>query len=382
MSFFLHFLWYVFRPRCLALVLCIVAVSGCSIIPRGAGVQKEILKIDNKQIAEFAVYPVTKSFLPAVQSWPLTGGEGSGRWIQHKHVPATSVIKPGDRLDLVIWDSETNSLLTSAEQKTVAMTNVLVSSTGNIFLPYLSSIKVAGNTLGSARRKIQGMMENIIPSAQVQLNRTEGYQNTADLVAGVASPGSYPVTTPNFTVLNLISQGGGVNAGLRNPRVRLNRNGQSHLQSLASIYANPSLDIPVLGRDKLVIEQDNRYFLSLGAAGKESLFYFEKENLSALDAMALVGGVADSRGNPRGILILREYPLSSVRDGIRGPGHQRSIFTLDITNADGLFSAGQFKINPMDTILVTESPLNSAQTILGLIGSLFGLASAVEKASL
>lgn len=380
MSFFFRSAIGGFNPKTLALLLCVSAVAGCAIIPRGAGVQQEILKVDNDQIKEFAVYPVTKNFLPVVQSWPATGTENSAGWVSHKHGTTTSVIKPGDRLDLVIWDSESNSLLTSDAQKAVEMTNIVVSPSGTIFLPYLNTIKVSGNNLETARRKIQGMMEDIIPSAQVQMSRTQGYQNMVDLVGGVSSPGSYPITTPHFTVLNLISQGGGVSTSLRNPRVRLNRNGKSYVQSLSSIYADPSLDALVRGGDKLVIEQDKRYFLSLGAAGKESLVYFEKESITALDAMALVGGVSDGRGNPRGILILREYPSWSVKDGLRGPGHTRSIFTLDITNADGLFSAGKFTINSKDTVLVTESPLNSAQTIFGLIGSLFGLANTASSA--
>lgn len=367
--------------RPLALFLCVVAVAGCSILPRGAGVQKEILKVDNSELTEFAVYPVSRSFLPIVKNWPATGREHSAGWLPHSHKAASVPIKAGDRLDLVIWDSEANSLLTTPEQKAVEMKNVEVSPAGTIFLPYLNNIQVAGTGTESARRKIQRLMENIIPSAQVQLSRAQGHQNKADLVSGVAQPGSYPITDAHFTILNLISQGGGVSPDLRNPRVRLNRNGKSYVRSIADIYENPSFDTIIRGGDKVVVEKDQRYFLSLGAAGQESLIYFEQERVSALDAMALAGGVSDSRGNPEGILILRQYDTRAVRDGIKGPGHQRSIFTLDLTTADGLFSAGQFQINPNDTVLVTESPLNSAQTIFGLIGSIFGIANTASNAS-
>jgi polysaccharide biosynthesis/export protein len=51
------------------------------------------------------------------------------------------------------------------------------------------------------------------------------------------------------------------------------------------------------------------------------------------------------------------------------------VFTLDLTSADGLFSAGQFRIHSGDLVYATESPVTRAQTILSLIGSAFGVAA-------
>ena len=51
------------------------------------------------------------------------------------------------------------------------------------------------------------------------------------------------------------------------------------------------------------------------------------------------------------------------------------VFTLDLTSADGLFSARNFHIAHGDLVLVTESPITSAQTIFGLVGAVFGLAN-------
>ncbi|MCP5091733.1 MAG: polysaccharide export protein [Gammaproteobacteria bacterium] len=369
-----------FFRRTLVLSLCAALITACSTLPRGAPVQREILRADENAPKEFAVYGVTRTFLPTVARWPATGVIRSSGWLKHSHSSAGPVLAPGDRLNLMIWDSDPNSLLTSPEQKSVSMEGVQISPAGTIFLPYVNAVHVAGTGPEQARRKIQRKMEEIIPSAQVQLYLQEGKQNMADLVGGVSSPGSYAITDSHFTVLNLISQGGGVNPALRHPRVRLNRNGKSYVKSVSAIFENPGLDTILRGGDKVIVEQDDRYFLSLGAAGQESLVYFEKERLSALDAMSLVGGVSDSRGNPAGILILRQYPAGAVDDGRRGPEHARTVFTLDLTSADGLFSAGQFAINPKDTVLVTESPITATQTIFRLIGSVFGLANTASNA--
>ena len=49
------------------------------------------------------------------------------------------------------------------------------------------------------------------------------------------------------------------------------------------------------------------------------------------------------------------------------------VFVIDLTSADGLFSAGQFQVHPGDTVLVTESAVTAAQSVFGLIGRAFGI---------
>jgi len=55
----------------------------------------------------------------------------------------------------------------------------------------------------------------------------------------------------------------------------------------------------------------------------------------------------------------------------------RVVFTLDLTSADGLFSAGIFHIMPGDLVYATESPVNAASTVLGLLGTVLGVAGAL-----
>ena len=98
-------------------------------------------------------------------------------------------------------------------------------------------------------------------------------------------------------------------------------------------------------------------------------------SITALQAMAIIGGVAENRADPQGVLVLREYPGAMTGPG--GPPQERVVFTMDLTSADGLFSARNFEILPGDLVYVTESPLNAAQTVLGLIGNVFGLSTRI-----
>ncbi|MCE8005555.1 polysaccharide biosynthesis/export family protein [Aestuariivita sp.] len=364
--------------RAVGLTCAFLGLVACNNLPRGAAVDNEILREADDADADFAVYPVTRAFLPSLSDWPVVG-EQELSWMQYSQGASSKLIRPGDMLSLRIWDSGENSLLTSLEQRSVDMSEIRVSSSGSIFVPYVGKVVVSGRTSDNARAQIQSELEAIVPSAQVQLSVAAGRSNSVDLVGGVNTPGSYPMPDRNFTVLGLIAAGGGVSQQLANPQIRLVRSGQMFGTSIDRLFANPGLDSRLVGGDKVIVEEDRRYFLSIGATGTEALHPFTKDTISAMDALSITGGINDGRGDPQGILILREYPASAVLPGQRGPRMQRVVFTVDLTNSDGLFSARKFQIRPGDLVLATESPITNARTILGLVGSAFGVVSAVSN---
>ena len=356
------------------LVLGLV-VAACGRLPAGAPVSEEVLRGANSATSEFAVYPVTRAFLPTVAAWPATGRQERLTWIGNSRGPRTQIIQPGDKLTVQIWDSSDNSLLTSAEQKVIQLADVTVAANGSVFMPYVGNTSVIGLTPGLAREAMQNALEIIVPSAQVQLSMAQGRSNSVDLVGGVGSPGAYPLPDRNFTVLSLLAAGGGVSPGLNNPQIRLLRGGVIYGTSVDKLLNSPQLDTLLRGGDQVFVEADQRYFLSFGAANEEDLHIFSKDNVSAMDAVSIMGGLKDSKADPQGLLILREYPPSALRTGVRGPRQTRVVFTVDLTSTDGLFSARRFQIQPDDLVMVTESPVNDALTVSNIIGNLFGVFS-------
>lgn len=353
-------------------VVLTLSMAACGNLPRGAALQSEITRDADTETADFVVYPVTRAFLPIARNWPATGVRHLS-WIGSSRGSTAQIIAPGDTLDVYIWDSGENSLLTAPDQRVADLRGMRVSDAGSIFVPYVGQVQVAGRTPDSARQLVQRQLEPIVSSAQVQLQMSEGRVNSVDLVGGVGNPGAIPMPDQNFSVLGAISAGGGVKEELNNPQIKLVRGPDIYQTSVSRLYDNPALDTRLRGGDKLIIEGDRRYFLSLGAAGNESQFKFNRDSVSALDALAVMGGVDDNRADPQGILILREYPEEAVTTSQPGPTRTRVVFTIDLTTSDGLFSARNFQINSGDLVLATESPVNNARTILGLVGSAFGV---------
>jgi polysaccharide export outer membrane protein len=360
-----------------ALIMCLL-LAACN-TPRGAGFQSEVLAAHNTKtdangdpIYDFSVFAVVRDSLPVLQAWPENNVRHYS-WIDHKSQPQSMMIAPGDTLKVAIWDAEENSLLTSVGQRVAKLEDVEVSPDGRVFLPFVGNLKVSGMSPALAREQIQLSLEAVVPSAQVQLSVNPGRGNTANLVSGVRAPGVYPLPDRNVSLLTLLSTGGGVAQNIINPQVRLFRGSQVYGVSLNRLFDEPGLDTVLQGDDRIIIEEDDRYFLSLGATSREALHPFTKEDVSALDALSIVGGVSDARANPQGILILREYPVAAVRSGPlptpAGPPHDRVVFTIDLTKADGLFSAAKFMIESGDLVYATESPLGTAASILSIFGS-------------
>ncbi len=367
------------RIAMLCLCLCMGLVLSACNLPRGAGFRNEVLSAkagvdaNGQPVYDFAVFSVTRASLPLLAGWPGSA-TGTLPWIGRVDQPASMIISPGDMLKISIWDAEENSLLTAPSQRVAQLQDVQVGLDGRIFLPFVGNMKVSGMAPDTARARIQDMLLNTVPSAQVQLSVDPGRANTVTLASGVRNPGVYPLVDRNVSLLSLIAQGGGVPESTVNPRVKLFRNGKPYGVSLERLFAEPNLDTTLQGGDRVLVEADERYFLSLGAVTRESLYPFPKDNVSALDALSIMGGVSALRANPQGILILRDYPASAVRPvadpkvpSPEGPPRDRVVFTIDLTKADGLFSAGKFQIQSGDLVYVTESPLGTATTLLGLI---------------
>ena len=367
-------------PRSLVFLGLSVFLAACS-LPRGAALQTEVLAESESESPSFQVVKVTRESAVYLADWPATGWHGHYHWFGRDHGPDSSVIQTGDVLKIVIWDNQENSLLSGQNSKLTELPPMEVSSSGKIFMPYVGDVSVRGLTQPAARNRLQSSLAEIAPAAQVQLSVTQGRNNSVDLVSGVGAPGSYPLENRNTKILTALAIGGGIKESLRHPLVRLQRGGKTYETRADDLLEDAKRNVRLRGGDQIAVVEDDRTFNVLGAAKQESVIYFEKEQMTAMEALSAMGGILDDRANPQGILVLREYDAEDLKPGDAGPDLQQVVFTLNLTSADGLFAARQFQIHPQDTLLATESPITNARTILGLFGTVVGVGSRVQTLS-
>lgn len=358
--------------------MILAAVAACS-LPRGAALQSEVLAEQDNKSPTFQVVEVTRRSTPALALWPASGWKGSYRWLSASRGPDSTTIQTGDTLNVIVWDNQENSLLASEASRSTPVAGLTVSPSGTVFMPYIGEIALRGMTESEARATLQERMLEIAPSAQVQLNVEPGRNNAVDVVGGVAAPGNYPLLSRNTRILSVLASAGGISSAMVNPLVILQRGGEVYETRAESLYAEPGRNALVRGGDQIVVTEDDRTFNVLGAAGTQKVIAFEDEQVTAMEAVSMMGGLSAARADPKGLLVLREYEPQHINPDKPGPEMRQVIFSLDFTNADGLFAARQFQINPGDTLLATESPVTRVQTILGLFGTVVGFASTANN---
>lgn len=347
-------------------VLLPALVAGCA-MPRGAGLRSEVLRGTDTAESDVQVIAITRESLAEIQAWPIPRPERRHHWTTTGAASTSRIIRAGDTVSLAVWDSQPDSLLTTGEQRSVTMQSIPVSSSGRVFIPYVGEVRIAGQTTEQARREIQRLLEPIVPDGQVQLDVTPGSRNTIDVVTGVARPGRVELPEVSPTILSVLAETGGISSTLRNPLVRLNRAGEAYAIPASDLFSDPANDIQLRGGDRILVEEDDRTYIALGAAGAEQVVYFEREVITALDALSTIGGLSDTRADLQGVMVLREYPESLVSAVGAAPRKAQVVFTFDLTSADGLFAARRFNILPDDVVLATESPVPMINQVVSMI---------------
>jgi polysaccharide export outer membrane protein len=298
----------------------------------------------------------------------------------------SDTIQPGDRLGLTIWENVDDGLLVPAGQNATVLEEVQVDGEGFIFVPYAGRIRAAGNSPEAVRRIISEKLEEQTPDPQVQVARLAGDGSTVSVVGSVGAQGVYPIERPTRTLAAMLAQAGGVTIRPEIAQVTVVRGGHTGTIWFQDLYDHPAHDIALRGGDRIVVEEDTRSFTALGATGTQNRIVFESQSISAIEALAQVGGLSSLFADPTGVFVFRNEP-EAISQQLMGRtdlvGTQRVIYVLDLTRPNGMFMARDFAIRDGDTVYVTEAPYTQfAKVLAAFSGSLVSLDNAAAVGGL
>ncbi|NDU99597.1 polysaccharide biosynthesis/export family protein [Pseudoroseicyclus tamaricis] len=299
-------------------------------------------------------------------------------------VLGSDTIQPGDILGLTIWENVDDGLLVPTGQNATVLEEVQVDGSGFIFVPYAGRIRAAGNTPEAVRRIISEQLEEQTPDPQVQVRRLAGDGSTVSIVGAVTAQGVYPIERPTRTLAAMLAEAGGVTIEPEIAQVTLVRGGQRATAWFTDIYDHPSYDVPLRSGDRIVVEEDTRSFTALGATGTQDLVPFQSKTISALEAIAQVGGLSSTSADPTGVFVFRNEPEEIARQltGVENlQGTQRIVYVLDLTRPNGLFFARDFAIRDEDTVYVTEAPFSQFSKVISAITGTLGSVDTISSAA-
>lgn len=296
----------------------------------------------------------------------------------------SDTIQPGDILGLTIWENVDDGLLVPAGQNATVLEDVQVDGAGNIFVPYAGRIRAAGNTPEDVRALISAKLEEQTPDPQVQVRRLAGDGSTVSVSGVVGAQGVYPIERPTRTLATMLARAGGVTINPDIAQVTLVRDNHTGTIWFSDLYDHPAHDVALRGGDRILVQADTRNFTALGATGTQAVVPFESQTISAIEAIASVGGLAANAADPTGVFVFRNEPEAIARQLTGIPdleGTQRMIYVLDLTQPNGMFMARDFAIRDEDTVYVTEAPFTQfSRVIAALTGSLTAADSVVTAA--
>src|SRR5580704_4688960 len=215
--------------------------------------------------------------LPVGQGAPATSSPGSTA------MQSESLLKvePGDLVEVGVYNVPELS------------TKARVSSKGEIYLPLIDYIHVAGLTAEEAEGLIQKRLSDggFVKNPHVTLFVDQYASQGASILGEVARPGVYPVQGDQ-RLFDLISAAGGFTekAGRsiaithrdlpdKPITVPLSRNAND----------NPESNVPVLPGDTIIVRKADLVYV-VGDVGRPSGFLMDSAHLTVLQAIAMAGG--------------------------------------------------------------------------------------------
>jgi polysaccharide export outer membrane protein len=340
----------------LALFAVVGAVASCG-LPRSGPNKSEIFKGSVLRQGDAFIVTVNSRVTRATSVLPSLGFESS---FKNAGVIGSDVIAAGDKLGLTVFENvKDDPLLGNTGQRVSQLTELEVDGQGNIFVPYAGKIKAAGQSPDSLRAIVTGKLDTQTPDPQVLVQRLAGDGATVTVAGFAGAQGVLPIERPTRMLASMLARAGGVSIPPETAIIRVTRAGKTGQVWLQDLYSNPAMDIALRPGDSIVVERDSRKFTALGAMGSQNLVKFETQTLSAIEAIATVGGLNTASADPTGVFVFRNEP-AEIANAVLGrndlQGDQRMVYVLDLTQPTGMFEARDFLIRDGDTVYVTEAP--------------------------
>jgi polysaccharide export outer membrane protein len=361
-----------------ALFTMAITIAACG-LPRAGPNKKEIYAGSVQRQGNAYIVSVNDRVIQATKQAPAIGFDQK---FQRAGRIGADTIRPGDVLALTVYENVEEGLLGIAGAPS-NVSELQVDQAGYIFVPYAGRIKASGNTPEALRGVITRKLDSQTPDPQVIVRRLPGDGSTVSIV-GSSLQGVYPIEASTSTLSSMIAKAGGVTTDPENTRVTVIRGTHSGTVWLENLYTDNKQDIALRPGDRILVKEDKRRFTALGATGSQSLVEFPAPEMSAIEAIAFMGGLSSNLADPTGIFVFRDEPAeyaNSVLGRDDFVSSKRFAYVLNLTEPLGVFLGRDFQIRDGDTIYVTEAPYVAWTKTLSVLTSTVGAAASLANAA-
>lgn len=222
--------------------------------------------------ALFAQQPPTK---------PESAAPTESSIAQLHNADSATRLAPGDLLEISVYNVPE---LTSKSR---------ISNSGDVYLPLVSNVHVAGLTTEEAEKTIEKRLADggFVKDPHVTIFVQQSASQGASILGEVARPGIYPVVGEQ-RLFDIISAAGGLTEKAGRS-VTLTHRTEPETQITLPVTRNledsPASNVPVLEGDTIIVRKADVVYV-VGDVGRPSGILMESGRLTVLQAIALAGG--------------------------------------------------------------------------------------------
>jgi protein involved in polysaccharide export with SLBB domain len=329
-----------------------------------------VLKPQQPSAFELYVQMIAGEMLPRFGADIVKDGDQSFSPSSTAAIPNDYSVATGDEIYIRMWGSADGDM------------RAIVDRNGEIAIPKVGAVRVAGVHYGALSRTIQNAISQIYSGVNVSASIGQ-MRGIRVYVTGYAqSPGAYTVNNLSSLVNVVMAAGGPSTAGsFRN--VQLIRGGK--VVSNFDLYdlllkGNKSADRPLVADDVIHVGAAGAYVAVMGAVNKPAI-YEVKKGEKVKDLLAFTGGFASGAQKD----VINYLPMASRREGFREI--RSSGFGVSTVNDGDIFmvisDVGLLQPNDRQTRMIRVDgqvnrpgvyPLKPGQTIQDAIQAAGGLA--------
>ncbi|EFX92825.1 polysaccharide biosynthesis/export protein [Actinobacillus ureae ATCC 25976] len=362
--------------------LCIL-LSGCSSLPTTGPTLNKVTEMNKYGHVEANLIElnetVVKNLYRVQQSQQFSGfldtAGGAG------YVGAVNV---GDVLEISIWEAPPAVLFggtfSSEGQGSGHLTQLpaqMVNQKGTVTVPFVGNIRVAGKTPEAIQSQIVGALQRKANQPQVLVKIANN--NSADVtVIRQGNSIRMPLTANNERVLDAVAAVGGTTENIEDVTVKLTRGSQVKTLAFETLISDPAQNIMLRAGDVVSLLNTPYSFTGLGAVGNNQQMKFSSKGITLAEAIGKMGGLIDTRSDPRGVFVFRHVPFTHLSLEQQAQWEAKgygigmdvpTVYRVNLLEPQSIFLLQRFPMQDKDIVYVSNAPLSEFQKFLRMIFS-------------
>lgn len=267
----------------------------------------------------------------------------------------------GDMLNITVWDHP-ELTIPQAGQRSAKEAGIQVHQDGTIFYPYVGKVPVVGRHVTEIRQEITRRLSRYIKDPQVDVS-VAAFRSQRVFVSGaVNSPRTIFVTNVPTTLIDAINASGGMttNADWRSVTLTSTLDGNliEETLDLSALYQRGILSQNRLLKPNDVLHVPRNDALKVFVMGdviKAKIQPIDRSGLTLDEALKKVGDINETTADASGIFVLRASDA---------PSRLVDVYQLDASVGPMLILTSQFRLEPMDIVYVTATPIDRWNKLL------------------